>query len=379
MHGAWHETRSSPPACCLRKRLHGLIGSALRAEDPPADDQIQPASIDLRFGDVAWRVRSSFLPGAEATVAGKLGSLRGVMHEVDLREGAVLERGCVYIVPLQEELRLRSGDNLTGLANPKSSAGRLDVFTRVITDCATEFDRIPGGYRGRLYAEVSPRTFSILVRRGSRLCQLRLRAGSPVFGEEALKDLHREHGLLEIPDGEALLQRNVVAFTLDLRGEGDDSVVGYRAKRHAGVIDVDRANVLDAAEFWEPIRSRASLILDPGEFYILATRERVKVPPDHAAEMVAYDPLVGEFRVHYAGFFDPGFGWSADDSVRSRAVLEVRSHEVPFLLEHGQIMGRLRYERLTEMPDILYGKVLGSHYQGQTLALSKHFRRPCAA
>ncbi len=355
------------------QHLKGLVGAAIRSEEPLADDQLQPASLDLRLGGKAWRVRSSFLPGSHSTVEAKLGKTGGFMHEIDLEKGAVLERGCVYIIPLQEEVRLRAQDELTGFANPKSSIGRLDVFTRVITDHATEFDRVTPGYKGRLFAEVSPRTFSVLVRRGSRLAQLRFRRGAPPLGEDRLRDLHREHHLVSTP--EALIRGNSVAVTLDLEGSGPGSVIGYRARRNAGIVDVDRKGGLDPDEFWEPLRAGSGLILDPDEFYILATRERVSVPPDHAAEMAAYDTLVGEFRVHYAGFFDPGFGWSPDGAAGSKAVLEVRSHEVPFLLEHGQVMGRLRYERLTERPAALYGADLGSHYQGQSLALSKHFMR----
>ncbi|MBC6439863.1 MAG: 2'-deoxycytidine 5'-triphosphate deaminase [Rhodospirillales bacterium] len=354
------------------QRIRELVGKQILPADPAADDQIQPSSIDLRLGDEAWRVRASFLPGPKATVKGKLRELG--MHRIDLGEEAVLERGCVYIVPLQEELRLT--DDVAGIANPRSSTGRLDIFTRVITDYATEFDRVRKGYRGRLYAEVSPRTFSVVVRRGSRLCQLRLRRGSPVFGKTTLKRLHREHGLVDTPESPPEGDK-AVAFRLDLHGEGEGSLVGYRARQHTDVIDIDCKAARDARDFWDPIYARKGegLILNPGDFYILATRERLRVPPDHAAEMVAYDTLVGEFRVHYAGFFDPGFGWSPTGDAGSRGVLEVRSHDVPFLLEHGQIMGRLRYERLTDVPDRLYGTDLGSHYQGQALALSRHFRR----
>ena len=355
------------------QRLRDLIGGEILVDAPVDHDQVQPSSLDLRLGAVAWRVRASFLSGRRATVEGKIRELG--MHRIDLTGGAVLERGCVYIVPLQEELRLST--DLAGVANPKSSTGRLDIFTRVITDYGTEFDRIPKGYRGKLYAEVSPRTFSVVVRPGSRLCQLRLRRGSPQFGKDTLERLHERYRLVDTPEGAASIRDDSIAFTLDLEADGAGSLVGYKAKQHADVIDVDKKGALDPDQFWEPIHAQPGrgLILNPDDFYILATRERVKVPPEHAAEMVAYDTLIGEFRVHYAGFFDPGFGWSPDDDAGSRAVLEVRSHDVPFLLEHGQIMGRLRYERLTQVPDKLYGAELGSHYQGQTLTLSKHFRR----
>ncbi len=354
------------------QHLAGLVGSTIDPGTPLVDGQLQPASLDLRLSDVAWRVRSSFLPGPRSTVEDKLAGTAGIMHEIDLARGAVLERGCVYIIPLQESLRLKAQHEISGLLNPKSSIGRVDVFTRVITDYATEFDRVAPGYKGRLYAEVSPRTFSVLVRRGSRLAQIRFRRGSPPLGEERLRQLHDEQRLVDTPD--ASIRGNTVALTLDLEGSGPGSLVGYRARRNTGVVDVDGRGELEAAQFWEPICAASSLILDPDEFHILATRERVRVPPDHAAEMAAYDTLVGEFRVHYAGFFDPGFGWSESGGAGAKAVLEVRSHEVPFLLEHGQTMGRLAFERLTERPSILYGADLGSHYQGQSLALSKHFK-----
>jgi dCTP deaminase len=333
------------------------------------EDQIQPASIDLRLGEIAYRVRASFLPGPDSTVAERIDELK--LHEIALGDGAVLETGCVYIVPLIEGLALPP--DIAAAANPKSSTGRLDVFTRVIADQTRGFDRIKPGYHGPLYAEVSPRTFPVLVREGSRLSQIRLRHGHAVLGGEALAALHERERLVDtaapdLSDG--------VPVGVDLIGFGADKFVGYRAKRHTGLIDMDRRASYDVAEFWEPIRARrdASLILDPDEFYILASKEAVQVPPDHAAEMVPFDPLMGEFRVHYAGFFDPGFGYAGAGGRGARAVLEVRSREVPFILEHGQIVGRLVYERMLARPDTLYGQGIGSNYQAQSLKLSKHFR-----
>jgi dCTP deaminase len=332
-------------------------------------DQVQPASLDLRLGDVAFRVRASFLPGPNATVAERIDDLK--LHEIDLADGAVLETGCVYIVPLLESLALPSA--VEASANPKSSTGRLDVFTRVIVDRARSFDRIEAGYHGPLYAEISPRTFPVLVREGSRLSQIRLRHGHAMLGADALVALHARERLVDTPTPDL---SDGVPVGVDLKGFGTDKFIGYRAKRHTGLIDVDRRASYDIAEFWEPIRARrdASLILDPDEFYILASKEAVQVPPDHAAEMVPFDPLVGEFRVHYAGFFDPGFGYAGAGGGGARAVLEVRSREVPFILEHGQIVGRLVYERMLARPDTLYGQGIGSNYQAQSLKLSKHFR-----
>ena len=335
-------------------------------------DQLQPASIDLRLGPVAFRVRASFLPGGGRSVREKLDQFR--MHEIDLSRGAVLERGCVYIVQLVEWLRLPS--RMSALANPKSSTGRLDIFTRLISDRAAAFDRVEPGYQGPLYAEIAPRTFSILVREGSRLNQLRLRRGSPASSGAALRNLQNAEKLVTATgDVPVTIIEDRIGVTLDLEC-AELGLTGWRAKKHTDIIDIDRRAHYEVEDFWEPIRAnpKYGLILDPDDFYILSTREFVKVPRDWAAEMVAYDTMVGEFRVHYAGFFDPGFGEGAGNE--SKAVLEVRSHEVPFLLEHGQLVGWLRYERLAQSPDRAYGEGIGSSYQRQGLALAKQFKLP---
>ncbi|MGB7037499.1 MAG: 2'-deoxycytidine 5'-triphosphate deaminase [Xanthobacteraceae bacterium] len=348
----------------------------IKAHYPFAPGQIQPASLDLRLGAIAYRVRASFLPGPGTTVAERLIDLK--LHEFSLTGGAVLETNCVYIVPLIERLALPA--DIAGATNPKSSTGRLDVFTRVIADETRGFDRIEAGYSGPLYAEISPKTFPILVREGSRLSQLRLRRGDVALGAEELRAVHARERLVD--RGEAVMGDGV-AVSIDLAGRENgkasangEGIVGYRAKRHTAVIEVERRAAYEVADFWEPITARGddSLILDPDEFYILASNEAVQVPPDYAAEMVPFDPLVGEFRVHYAGFFDPGFGYAGAGGLGSRAVLEVRSREVPFILEHGQIVGRLVYETMLARPDQLYGAGIGSNYQAQGLKLSKHFR-----
>ena len=350
--------------------IHALAeaGAILPSQDF-LPGQIQPASLDLRLGDVAYRVRASFLPGPNTTVADRIDDLK--LHEISLSDGAVLETGCVYIVPVMETLALPH--NVAAAANPKSSTGRLDVFTRVIADNMRGFDRIAAGYHGPLYAEISPRTFPVLVREGSRLSQMRFRHGHAALDAEALADLHAAERLVDDDDAD---MNEGIGVGVDLSGFGPDGLVGYRAKRHTGLIDVDRRASYDIGEFWEPIAARRdeSLILDPDEFYILASKQAVQVPPDYAAEMVPFDPLVGEFRVHYAGFFDPGFGYAGAGGRGARAVLEVRSREVPFILEHGQLVGRLVYEKMLARPDTLYGQGIGSNYQAQNLKLSKHFR-----
>jgi dCTP deaminase len=357
-------------------------GAILRAHEFQPD-QIQPASLDLRLGAVAYRVRASFLPGPNTTVAERIDELK--LHEIALGNGAVLETSCVYIVPLIESLALPH--DIAGAANPKSSTGRLDVFTRVIADRTRGFDRIKPGYHGPLYAEISPRTFPILVRMGSRLSQLRFRHGNALLGRSALRALHARERLVD--DVTADVSEGI-AVSVDLSaslpharlqaGTGQaTTVVGFRAKHHTGLIDIERRAGYEIADFWEPIHSRSdqSLILDPDEFYILASKEAVQVPPDYAAEMVPFDPLVGEFRVHYAGFFDPGFGYDPEISAftGSRAALEVRAHDVPFAVEHGQNICKLSFEHMIEPPDRLYGYALDSNYQGQEVALSKHFKR----
>jgi dCTP deaminase len=349
-------------------QIAGLVEAGyIQPARPLTNEQIQPASLDLRLGQIAYRVRASFLPGPSLTVADRLDMLK--LHEFDISDGAVFETSCVYIVPLMESLNLP--EDLAAAANPKSSTGRLDIFTRVITDRAREFDSVPAGYKGPLYLEVSPRTFPIVARAGSRLSQIRFRRGNARLNDAALLALHRKVGLV---DGMPNIS-NGIAISIDLAG-GSGGVIGFRAKRHTGLIDVDKRAMCEVLDYWEPIppHRRTELVLDPDQFYILVSREAVQVPPEYAAEMVPYDPLVGEFRVHYAGFFDPGFGHNEAGGEGSRAVLEVRSHEIPFILEHGQVVGRLAYEHMIERPKKLYGADLGSHYQAQGLKLSKHFR-----
>jgi dCTP deaminase len=343
-----------------------IADGALSASPAIRDDQIQPASLDLRLGPVAYRVRASFLAGHGRTVEDRLREF--TMHEVHLDGGAVLEKNCVYVIPLAERLALPPG--VTAVANAKSSSGRLDLLTRTITDGGTEFDRIPEGYTGPLYAEVCPRSFSVLVREGQRLNQIRFRQGQAVLSDAELTTLHATDPLVS---GEAVISEGL-GFSVDLK-PAKGTLVGYRAKPHTGVVDLDRIGHYPARDFWEELHSEnGQIILDPGAFYILVSREAVTIPPDFAAEMAPYLAMVGEFRVHYAGFFDPGFGHAAAGGAGSRGVLEVRCHEAPFVLEHGQVVGRLVYERMSERPETLYGAGIASNYQGQGLKLAKQFR-----
>ncbi|MBK4216448.1 2'-deoxycytidine 5'-triphosphate deaminase [Paracoccus caeni] len=340
--------------------------SAIAASPTIIPEQIQPASLDLRLGTTAYRLRASFLAGKGRRVLDRLPDFQ--MHQMDLTNGAVLERGCVYLVPLMERVTLPTG--LSAVANAKSSTGRLDLLTRLVADDGTEFDRLPDSYDGPLYAEICPRSFSVLVRPGMRLNQLRLRRGQAVLTDDQLRDLNARDPL--VGTGPALIDQGL-GFSVDLKPETGD-LVGYRARPHSGVIDLDRIGEYDAREFWDELRTtEGRLILDPGAFYILVSRESVAIPADYAAEMAPYLAMVGEFRVHYAGFFDPGFGIGATGA-GARGVLEVRCHEAPFVLEDGQVVGRLVYERMATRPDRLYGEGIKSNYQGQGLKLAKQFR-----
>ena len=352
--------------------LRALIETgSIAAHEPIDDSQIQPASLDLRLGARAIRLRASFLAGPNARVVERMDDL--AMHQIDLSDGAVLEKGCVYLVELQERLCLPEG--LSAVANAKSSTGRLDLLTRTVTDHGTEFDRIPSGYEGPLYAEICPRSFSVLVRPGMRLNQLRLRRGHAVLSDAALIERHAEQLLVSTSDGaQSAHIEDGLGFSVDLSARGSGPV-GFRAKPHTGVVDLDQIAAYPAEDFWDALEAPGGrLILDPGAFYILVSREAVHIPPDCAAEMAPYLALVGEFRVHYAGFFDPGFGADQAGGAGARGVLEVRCHEAPFVLEHGQRVGRLVYERMSALPTRLYGRELASNYQGQGLKLAKHFR-----
>lgn len=351
------------------RAIRNMIDDGILSADPAIiPEQIQPASLDLRLGTVAYRVRASFLAGEGATVADRLNEFE--MHRIDLTNGAVLEKGAVYVVPLMESLALPDG--VQAVANAKSSTGRLDLLTRTITDGGVEFDRITPGYTGPLYAEICPRSFSVLVRPGMRLNQIRFREGQAILSDDELRARHDAERLV---DGDAVIDDGL-GFSVDLK-PGPNNLVGYRAKPHSGVIDLDLIGHYDPAEFWEPIHTdEERIILDPGAFYILVSREAVHIPPDCAAEMAPYLAMVGEFRVHYAGFFDPGFGHDAAGGAGSRGVLEVRCHEAPFVLEHGQVVGRLVYEKMADVPETLYGAGIKSNYQGQGLKLSKHFKTP---
>ena len=359
--------------------------NVITSENGIEKDLIQPASIDLRLGIKAWRVPASFLPGKGNKVSSRLKDL--AMHEFSLIDGAVLECGCVYIVKLLENVSLT--DNLTGIANPKSSTGRLDVFTRLIVDGAMEFEEVPAGYQGPLYAEISPRTFSVLVRTGSRLNQLRLRRGQSFTSDKEMEILQEHVGLVRNQDNINLLDKikNGVPLSVDLVGE--NGLIGYKARKHSMLIDIDKPNHYKRELFWEKItvedllyrggdyqnkKNQGSLILSPDAFYILASKEYVSVPSKYAAEMRAYDTKVGEFRAHYAGFFDPGFGLTELGASKTKAVLEVRSHDVPFLIEQDQTVCRLVYEPMANVPSILYGEAGSSNnYQAQGLKLAKHF------
>ena len=357
--------------------IRALIDDRRIVSSAPVDPaQIQPASLDLRLGSRAHRLQASFLPG-NAPVESKLDYLS--LAELDLSNPTILEQGCVYLVPLMEGLDLR-GEQLAAKANPKSTTGRLDVFTRLIVDGGSEFERVPVGYRGPLYAEIMPRTFPVIVHPGLSLSQIRFIRGRAELSDTETGKLDRDEQLIYVDDENPARAniRDGVELSVSLRGGGVRDVVAYRGKQNARLVDLSRVGEYEIGEYWEEIRDCPGdrLILNPGDFYILVSRERVRVPPGYAAEMVPFDPSVGEFRIHYAGFFDPGFGYGVEGDIRgTRAVLEVRAHEVPFVIEHRQVVGRLVYSRVLDVPDRSSGKSIGSSYQRQELALSKQFRR----
>lgn len=359
------------------------------SSDAISEDQIQPASIDLRIGRVAYRVEASFLPNRASTIAAKIRSLQ--LDEIDLSQPSLLTKGNVFIIPLVETLALPS--DVSGKANPKSTTGRLDIFTRLMTEWGAEFEEVPSGYRGSLYLEVVPRTFSIIVKAGTKLNQVRFWRGSPQRDDDYLRDLDRKRKLVYYESGNHSTQspeesaKGVVSvratiggglrLTVNLQHTDTQSTVAYRAKKKAPPLELSKVGIYDPAEYWESISTpkHERLVLQPGDFYLLASKERLGVPPGYAAEMEQYDPSLGEFSVHYAGFFDPGFGYGLSGEVKgTRAVLEVRAHEVPILLEDGQTVGRVNYYRMAGQPEKIYGQNIGSSYQEQGLALSKQFK-----
>jgi dCTP deaminase len=368
------------------KRL--IARGGMTASPPVEDRQIQPASLDLRLGRKAYRLISSFLPELSA-ISSRLNVLDFyqsdlVMYEMDLTEGAILEKGHVYLVPLLETLALPK--TLRARANPKSTTGRLDVFTRVVTDLNAGFDEIRAGYHGPLYLEVVPRSFAIKVRTGQSLNQIRFVHGEATVSDHTLQTLHRQTPLLyhNLPSKKAVGSRDFrtergLFLRIDLKGDDrtDSRIIGYRAKKNSHVIDLAKIGYYAAADFWEPLyrHRQDSLLLEPEEFYILASKERIRVPAGYAAEMVAYEAACGELRTHYAGFFDPGFGYGSEGEISgTQVVLEVRPHDVPFLIHDGQTFFKVVYDRMLNVPTQLYGTTLGSSYQRQALTLSKHFK-----
>jgi dCTP deaminase len=363
-----------------------IVNGAIHADVPIEDRQIQPASLDLRLGAKAYRLLSSFLP-ERLEVGARLGVMDAfredlVMYEIDLRLGGILEKGHVYLVPLMENLTLTK--SLRARANPKSTTGRLDIFTRVITDHSASFDDIEAGYKGPLYLEIVPRSFAIKLQTGMCLNQIRFITGNATLGDSAIKKLHNSDQLLfhntsadkHIPARDIRIDKGLF-LKIDLQGsESDRNIVGYRAKKNSHIIDLSKIGYHPALDFWEPIYRRRddSLLLEPEEFYILASKERIRVPPGYAAEMVAYEAACGEVRTHYAGFFDPGFGYGRGELHGTQVVLEVRPHDVPFLIHDGQTFFKVVYDRMSALPSQLYGTTLGSSYQRQGLTLSKHFK-----
>ena len=359
------------------QELREFIADGVISAPAIGEDQVQPSSIDLRLSHEAYQVAASFLPGTSTTLLNKAAANGMLRQKIDISTPTIFYPGLIYIVPLQESLDLPA--DVFGVANPKSTTGRLDIFTRLITDVGDEFERVRRGYSGRLYIEVVSQTFPILVQAGLRLNQLRLARGRHIFaGDRALRKLDQVDPLIDADEESA--QANVdrgLRLTVDLQGN-DSGLVAYQAKKTSTPIDLSRIDHYEIADFWKPIfrNEKLQCVLEPGEFYILASRQRVRVPPGFAAELLPYDLATQEFRVHYAGFFDPGFGYGAAGEIPgTRGVLEVRASQMPILLEDDQFVGRLNYYRMAAVPDKVYGGNIGSSYQQQGLALSKQFRR----
>ncbi len=373
------------------QHLRALVRQhAIRADVPITSKQIQPASLDLRLGTKAYRLLSSFLPEpsnqqSQFTIEDLYRSDM-VMYDMDLTNGAILEKGHVYLVPLMERVKLPK--DIRGRTNPKSSTGRLDIFTRVVTDLHVGFDEIRPGYEGPLFLEIVPRSFTIRVQAGLALNQLRLMSGKPMVSDSGLRTVHRKTPLLfhngdsektDLPlSAKELRVNNGLFLSVDLQGSSDHSeaIVGYRAKKNSHVIDLSLVGHYAAADFWEPLKrnATATMLLEPEEFYILASKERILVPPGYSSEMVAYEAACGELRTHYAGFFDPGFGYANPSRKGTQVVLEVRPHDVPFRIHDGQTFFKVVYEKMRDIPMQLYGSALGSSYYQQGLTLSKHFK-----
>ncbi len=355
----------------------------IRSKAPISDGQVQPASMDLRLGPKAYRLVSSFLPENHEVIE-KLYTpdIYGsdlVMYETDISSGGILEKGHVYLIPLIEELNLPK--DIRGRANPKSTTGRLDIFARVLTDRNPRFDDIACGYRGKLFLEVMPRSFTIKVKEGLSLVQLRLLNGECALTDSKLKALHRDSRLLYNGDkhlkAEEIRVSKGLFMSVDLSGDANTGIVGYKSKRNSHVVDLTKRDHYNIADFWDPIQrnSKGTLILEPEEFYILSSKEKIRVPPRYAAEMVAYEAGSGELRTHYAGFFDPGFGYGLKGEVKgTKAVLEVRAHDVPFMIADGQTFCKLYFEKMMEIPEKVYGPKIGSSYQYQSITLSKQFK-----
>lgn len=344
------------------------------------DQQFQPASLDLRLGEKAHRVQCSFLPGRR-TIESKLSDF--TIHTLNLIDGAVLEPGIVYIIPLMEQLSLPEG--IRARANPRSTTGRLDIFTRVITDHSDQFDEIKENYEGPLFLEFLSRSFPIKVKRGLSLGQVRFIRGNCRCTDDDITDLYEQGQTLLYERNESveiaeIMLREGLFLRVDLGGISDTRCVGYKARRNSRLIDLERVKYYRILDFWEPVfrDKNGRIILEKDDFYLLTSKEKVSIPPSYAAEMVAYEQTSGELRTHYAGFFDPGFGYGPGGNVRGTvAVMEVRALDAPFMVEDGQRFCKLQLERMAECPDVIYGaKEIGSAYQFQGLAPSKHFIPP---
>ena len=358
-------------------RIYGGVSPLITADTALCDDQIQMASIDLSLKGPVYGMRASGLPRRGETVRSRIDASAKTGYTFNLTgEDKLLSRRQTYIIPLNEGLKLPPG--FAARFSPKSSTGRVDVLARILADGIPHFDSVPAeGYRGPLYLEVTPLSCDILLRSGQSLMQMRLRQGDSLVSANDLVTLQAEKGIVWGKDGKPIAPEklSLAEHGLYMHVDLDRDIVGFMARDPIlAELSFAKSDFYDPYDFWEPITrpKGGSIVLNPGRFYLLATKERVKVPSNICGDIAAYDASTGEFRTHYAGFFDPGFGGSKPEERGTVGVMEVRGREIPFELQDNQPVCRMDFQWLDEVPNRLYGA--GNNYTGEQPSLGKFFR-----
>jgi len=325
--------------------------------------QIQPSSIDLSLSDECYEIKTSFL-SPDSKVRDKLNKIYS--KKINLKTSKIFKKNKTYIVRLNETLHLNN--SISGHCNPKSSTGRLNIFCRTILDYCDEYEKIPKNYNGEIFLEITTRSFDIKISKGDKLNQMRLRKKTNNYlNDKDLKKINKRNAL--IFTNKKNIIENGLRISVDL--SNDNKICAYVAKKTSLNINFSKISFYEIKKFWKPLKPvNNSLIIEKNKFYILKSREKIRIPSNLAGEMIPYDTGIGDFRAHYAGFFDPGFG----DPKGSYAVLEVKTNELPFILEDGQTIARIKYEKLNKKTFLVYGSIINSNYQNQKLALSKHFK-----